>query len=223
MSKRYRLIVFDWEGTLGDTLGQIINHVAKEAKRLNFGELNEKLARSNAVFGLVHAVSSSFPHLSWQQHQELMQAVQMSLQTRQADVYLFPGTLSFIERLSNEGYDLAVATNKGQQSLQRALQLSGLHQWIKVTRSAGQTAPKPDPQMLHEIIDFFAVPAQEALMVGDSASDIDMAKALGVDAVGVDFYGLQASELREAGALAVFKDFNDLFLFINRLNHQGID
>ena len=207
MSKRYRLVVFDWEGTLGDTLGQIINHVAVEAERLNFGQLDEQMARANVALGLVQAVHKAFPHLTTLQHQELLQAVQVSMVSRHADVYLIPGAREAVVQLDNAGIILSIASNRGHQSLQRALVASGLNQWIHITRTASQTPPKPDPQMLAEIIDEAGVSPQETLMVGDSVSDIEMANAIGVDAVGVDFYHQQASVLREAGALAIFDDY----------------
>lgn len=207
MSKRYRLVVFDWEGTLGDTLGQILNNVAVEARRLNFGELNEQLARQSVELGLVKAMKIVFPHLTLRQHQELLQAVQQSLVSRHADVYLIPGARLIIERLVQAGIDVAIATNKGQQSLQRALQLSGLDEWIKITRSAGQTPPKPCPQMLEEILNEFMLSPDEAIMVGDSVTDVEMAKLIGMDAVGVDFYHQQREALTAAGALCVFDDF----------------
>ncbi|MDX1836450.1 HAD-IIIA family hydrolase [Legionella taurinensis] len=215
MSKRYRLVVFDWEGTLGDTLGQILNNVAVEARRLNFGELDEQLARQSVELGLVKAMKIVFPHLTLQQHQQLLQAVQQSLVSRHADVYLIPGAKLIVERLAAAGLDVAIATNKGQQSLHRALQLSGLDALIKVTRSAGQTPPKPCPQMLEEILDEFSLTPKDAIMVGDSVTDIEMAKSIGMDAVGVDFYHQQREALEGAGALCVFDDFQLFAEFIH--------
>ena len=63
MGKPYRLVVFDWEGTLGDTLGQILNTVANEARRLQFGVLDEQLARQSVELGLVLAMKKTFPHV----------------------------------------------------------------------------------------------------------------------------------------------------------------
>lgn len=215
MIKSYRLVVFDWEGTLGDTLGQILNTVATEAKRLNFGELDEQLARQYVELGLVNAVKKIFPDLDEEQREQLLMAVHQSLVSRHSQVYLIPGARDIIERLDQNGIYLAIASNKGHQSLQRVLQASELDQWIKVTRSAGLLPPKPSPEMLAEILDEFDVKPDEALMVGDSLSDMEMARALGVDAIGVDFYHQQDKVLRAAGALEVFDDYA---LFANYLN-----
>ncbi|RAP34710.1 HAD family hydrolase [Legionella quinlivanii] len=207
MSKRYRLVVFDWEGTISDTLGQIIDYVASEAKRLNFGELNPEIARENVNLGLVKATKKVFPHLSTQQMEELLEAVQSKLYTRHAEVYLIPGVLDLIRRLSEEGVFLAIATNKGQQSLHKALQSTGLEKYFIVTKSAGSLPSKPHPEMLKEILQDFGVTASETLMIGDSPTDMEMAKSLQVDVIGVDFYHQHPELLEQSGALAVFDDY----------------
>ncbi|MBA2651907.1 MAG: HAD-IA family hydrolase [Tatlockia sp.] len=210
MGKPYRLVVFDWEGTLGDTLGQILNTVAAEARRLKFGELDEQLARQSVELGLVLAVKKTFPHLNEQQQEQLILAVHHSLASKTAEVYLIPGARGIAQRLNDAGIYLAIATNKGYQSLQKVLHSCELDKLFKVSRSAGQSPAKPCPQMLEEIMDEFGVNAEETLMVGDSVSDIEMAICIGVDAIGVDFYHQQAAALRAAGALEIFDDYHDL-------------
>lgn len=214
MAKSYRLVVFDWEGTLGDTLGQILNSVATEARKLQFGELDEQIARQSVELGLVMAVKKAFPHLTEEQQEELLLAVQQSLVSRTTDVYLIPGARAVAERLDRAGIHLAIASNKGQQSLQRVLHACELDKLFKVTRSAGQVPAKPCPQMLEEILAEFDVSAKDALMVGDSVSDIEMAKSIGVDAIGVDFYYQQEAALRAAGALEVFDDYQNFVEYL---------
>lgn len=214
MNRPYRLVVFDWEGTLGDTLGQILNTVAVEAKRLQLGELDERLARQYVTLGLVMAVKKIFPYLSNHQHEQLLQAVQHSLLTDPSDIYLLPGAKRIVEQIHKAGLDLAIATNKGQHSLQRALQAVGLATFFTTTRSAGQTAPKPCPQMLQEIMDACGVTAEQTLMVGDSVTDIEMAKQIHVDAIGIDFYKQQAADLKTAGAIDVFDDYQQLARYL---------
>lgn len=207
MSKRYDLVVFDWEGTLSDTLGLVLNCVAEEAKRLGFGELDEEVARQYVDLGLVKAVKKVFPSLSLEQYEQLLEAVQLSVLSRHKDVYLIPGALQLVKRLQQAGIALAIATNKGNQSLQRALTLTGLDEYFKVTRCAGRLPPKPSPDMLTEITDELNISADRALMIGDSIADIEMATCIGMDAFGVNFYQKDPSALLQAGALAVFDDY----------------
>lgn len=214
MSKTYHLVVFDWEGTLGDTLGQIIDSVTVAAKRLQLGELDESLARQYVVLGLSKALQKLFPHLLHNQHERLLQAVQESLSSPQTHVWLCPGAMDIVQQLHQARIALAIATNKGQQSLQRALHDSGLDVFFKVTRSAGQVPAKPCPQMLEEIMDVCGVEADKTLMIGDSLSDIEMAQLACVDAVAVDFYHQQESMLRATGALDVFDNYRDLARYL---------
>jgi phosphoglycolate phosphatase len=214
MSKRYRLVVFDWEGTLSDTLGQVLNCVAVEARRLSFGELNEEIARQSVELGLVNAIKKVFPDLTLWQHEQLLNAVQQSLMSKHSDVYLIPGAMELVRRIHQTGIDLAIATNKGQQALQRALHRTGLDEFFTVTRSAGQTAPKPSTEMLDEIVQAFMIPVEDALMIGDSITDMEMAKNFGMDAIGVNFYHQASESLLAAGALQVFDDYQKVADFL---------
>ena len=214
MSNPYQLIVFDWEGTISDTLGLILHTVSTEAKKLGFGELDPYVARKYVDLGLVQALRKTFPDLSSKQHDQLLQAVHQAMITRPSEVCLIPGAREFIQQAHDAKIDIAIATNKGQQSLLRALQVTGLNALFKVTRSAGQTPAKPCPQMLEEIMDEFGSDPASTLMIGDSSSDIEMARNINVTAIGVDFYHQQEDALKAAGALAVFDDYQLLANFL---------
>lgn len=207
MKMSYRLVVFDWEGTLGDTMGHILNTLSREAQRMQYGELDEQLARKYVMLGLVKAVKKLFPTLSLYQQEQLVESVQQSLYASSREEHLFPGARQVVEQLQLAGVDLAIATNRSSQSLQRALQDSGMDAFFKVSRTASQAPPKPCPQMLVEIMELFGTRPDETLMIGDSVSDIEMAVRAGVEAIGVDFYHQMDEALKTAGAVAVFNDY----------------
>lgn len=221
MRKLYRLVVFDWEGTLGDTLGQVLNTVAVQAKRLQLGDFDEQLARQSVDLGLANAIKKVFPDLTLHQQERLLEAIQLALGSRGNEVCLIPGVHEFVERLVKAGINVAIATNKNQQSLQRDMQCCGLDAFFRVTRSAGQTLPKPHPQMLEEILEIFNINKNEALMVGDSVIDIEMARKVGVDAVGIDFYHQRTEALYAAGALAVFDNYQEVAKYIRLPKSTG--
>ncbi|GGI85662.1 HAD family hydrolase [Legionella impletisoli] len=210
MNSTYRLVVFDWEGTLGDTLGKVLNVLNKEAERMNLGEVNEREARKYLVHGLAIAIKKIFPEILPRQSEELLEALRESLAMRSMDVYLLPGAEAILKALQKADVDLAIATNRGQQSLHRDLQASGLEDYFTVTRSAGQVPAKPCPQMLEEIMEICGVTQSETLMIGDSVSDIEMATCLNVRAIGVNFYNQPdvIDELLTAGAEKVFDDYH---------------
>lgn len=214
MSNPYQLIVFDWEGTISDTLGLILYTVATEARNLGFGDVDPYLARRYVDLGLAQALRKIFPHLSLTQQEHLIQAVQRTMITRPAEVCLIPGARETIQAIHDANIDLAIASNKGQHSLARALHSTGLDSLFKVTRCAGQAPPKPSPQMLEEIMEVFGQNPSTTLMIGDSATDMEMAKSINVRAVGVDFYHQNAETLKAAGAFAVFDDYQLLAQFL---------
>lgn len=214
MSKPYQLVVFDWEGTIADTLGMIFHTVTTEAHQLGFGSVDPYEARKYVDLGLTQALRKLFPHLSLIQQEQLLQAVQRAMISKPTELCLIPGVRGLIQQLHNAQIHLAIASNKGQQSLLRALQATGLDSFFKVTRSAGQTPPKPCPQMLEEIMDEFAQSPSTTLMIGDSPTDMEMAKNINVTAIGVDFYHQNELALKTAGALAVFDDYQFLGQFL---------
>jgi phosphoglycolate phosphatase len=214
MSMPYRLVVFDWEGTLGDPLGHVHHAIEQEATNLGLGVYNADDARQFVSLGLDKAVRKIFPDLSLHQYERLLLGVQQALITNHASVYLFPGAREVIGQLHNAGVSLAIATNRGAAALERALQAATLETFFRVTRAAGQVPAKPHPQMLEEILDVFGCAPRDALMVGDSAADMEMARALHVPSVGVDFYNQHRSVLEEAGAGQVFNNFVELAAYL---------
>lgn len=216
MLKRYQLIVFDWEGTIAEnSLGYLISALTSAAERLHLPDFDLELARQVMPLGVVVAVRQLFPSLSLYQQEDLCMEAQKAILEVAATVQLVPGIKELIQYLHTEGLHLAIATNKSAQGLARVLTLSGLDDYIHVTRSATEAPAKPCPQMLQEIMDVFSMKPEQTLMVGDSSSDMEMAAALHVDAVGMDFFHTEESLLRAAGANHVCHDYAQLFQYIN--------
>lgn len=210
MIKPYDLVVFDWEGTLGDTLGQILNAFAYEASRLKLPDFDMELGRKYIVLGPVVAVRKLFPHLPTHEQSDLLQAAQLAMISNTAEVCLMSGAYEILQTIKQAGMQLAIATNKGPQSLARDIAAAQLDGLFDVTRAAGQAPAKPCPQMLEEIMKECGVSPERTLMVGDSTSDIEMAINAGVVAIGVDFYHQNEVLLRSSGAQEVIDDFQQL-------------
>ncbi len=210
----YKLIVLDWEGTLGDPLGHIHCALAREAKNLGLGDYDVACARRYVSLGLDKAVRKIFPDLELSQYERLLLGVQQELISSHAVAYLFDGARELIEKAHAAGLLLAIATNKGQQSLERALQALELESFFLTTRSAGQLPAKPCPDMLEEILELTGCSPEETLMIGDSTSDMEMASAIDVPRVGVDFYHQQADDLKKAGAETVLYNFKEIETYL---------
>ncbi len=215
MLKRYQLVVFDWEGTIAESsLGYLIIALTNAAARMHLPSFDLHEARQVVPLGLVTAVRKLFPTITLHQQEDLCREVQKTMLEVAATVHLVPGVKELIQWLHAAGVHMAIATNKSAQGLARVLRMSGLDDYILITRSATEAPAKPCPQMLEEIMATFTLGAQDTLMVGDSDSDMEMATALGVVAVGMDFFQMDEQTLRTAGAHHVFHDYQQLFQYI---------
>ncbi len=215
MSKPYRLVVFDWEGTLGeDGFSILLSIMSQVSQRMLLGSLDLSAARRYINAGLVTTIKQVFPEATLYQQEELLYAIQKEVTESSTTVRLMAGAWEVLQWLNTQNVHLAIATNKSHQGLMHALAQTGLDVIFKVTRTASQAPPKPCPQMLEEIIDVFGVDASQTLMIGDSTNDMLMAAAIGVDALGVDFFHQEAADLREAGALHVVDDYQQLLQYL---------
>lgn len=214
MSSSYRLFVFDWEGTIVDPFGQLIRSIIREAEQLGLPETTAEDIKPYVEQGLLCTLKKVYPDNSASVYEQLIQNIQLAMIAKPQRIYLLPGVEAFIKKLHANGHFLAIASNKGRHSLERALHSSDLATYFHKVQSASNIAAKPNPQMLLEILDFFNVEKQQALMIGDSILDIEMASAIEVDSLGIDYYHLQTESLIQAGAKRVFEDYAALEQFL---------
>ena len=129
----------------------------------------------------------------------------------------FPAVLATIERLREAGVALAVCTNRGEKSTRRLLAHFAIDRHIEAVL-AGDTVErmKPDPGHIREALAALGAAPARAVMVGDSAADVDSAQGAGVAAI-VTAYGYSPTPPHDLGADAVIDDFADLPASIERL------
>lgn len=94
---------------------------------------------------------------------------------------LLPDVKKTLQLLSDQGYQLAIATMLSESALARELEALEVEQYFATTRTASQCHSKPHPQMLEEIIEFCGVETTKTLMVGDTINDLLMARNAGID------------------------------------------
>lgn len=194
MKNRFELLVFDWDGTLVDSVGWIVESLNFAARDLGVDEPANRLARSVIGLSLERAMYTLFPQAKEAEIEALMAAYQRHYNSKAlGPEALFAGVPGMLDDLRGAGYKLAVATGKTRQGLDHALHTTGAADWFDATRAAGETASKPDPLMLLQLLDELNVPATRTLMVGDSVHDMQMAKNANIEAVGV-FCGADGRE-----------------------------
>lgn len=210
MSKRYDLIVFDWDGTVMDSTAVIANSIQSACRDLDLIVPTDEVARHVIGLGLDQALRYAVPSAGAGRHAELVARYRHHFFSQENAMPLFEGAEALMQDLREDGYLLAVATGKNRNGLDRALKACNMGMYFHATRTADQTVSKPDPTMLHEIMEELDVSAPRALMVGDTTHDLQMAVNAGMASIGMTHGAHPADQLLELKPLALLDDFENL-------------
>jgi len=206
-----KLVIFDWDGTLMDSTAHIVASVQAAAQDIGLPPPSEERARSVIGLSLDRALATALPGLSPERAQAFAMAYrERYLAADRDEGALFPGVEALLNRLDEAGIWTAVATGKGRAGLDRAMAEMGVSSRFLVTRCADESRSKPHPQMLEELLDWTGLEAHQALMVGDSSFDLDMARSLGMASVGVTSGAHSAERLRQSEPLVLLEDVAQL-------------
>lgn len=188
MNHAAKLIVFDWDGTLMDSEARIVDCLRAAIADMQLPHRTDNELRNIIGLGLQEALRTLYPELDSQQHGQLTaQYREHFLGNQQAASPLFEGARALLEELHQQDYLLAVATGKGRAGLDKVLDETGLREYFHFTRCADESFSKPHPQMMLDILDWLGVEANEAVMVGDTEYDLQMAHNAGVSSVAVSY------------------------------------
>jgi phosphoglycolate phosphatase len=210
MSKRYDLIVFDWDGTLMDSTAAIAGSIQAACRGLGFTVPDDQTARHVIGLGLDQALRYAVPDAPEAQRPDLVALYRHHFIVQSEAISLYDGARETIDELHSAGYLLAVATGMSRAGLERALNNSGLKKYFHATRTADVTCSKPNPAMLLELMEELAVDASRTLMVGDTTHDLLMAQNADVGAVAVMHGAHMPEQLRALRPLALVEDFAEL-------------
>ncbi len=188
MIPAYKLIIFDWDGTLMDSQARIVTCLQIVAKEMQLEPLTENTLKKVIGLGLNEAIFKLYPHLQADQIQYYADRYRYYYITADdTPSALFSGVRTMLQQLSDKGFMLAIATGKARRGLEPVLNETGLKEMFHGSRCADETRSKPHPQMLEELLDEFAVTADDAIMIGDTEFDMLMAKSLDMDALAVSY------------------------------------
>jgi phosphoglycolate phosphatase len=205
------LIIFDWDGTLCDSTGRITDAMRGAARELGLPIPPREAVRDVIGLGLPEALDTLFPEAPLERRQQMRERYSAHyVEIDRQPAGLFPGALETLEALRGSGHRLAVATGKGRHGLNRVLRGLALEQAFDATRCADETASKPSPRMLHELLREFELPPADAVMVGDSEYDLLMARAAGVPAIGVSYGVHPPRRLQRHGPRAIIDALPEL-------------
>lgn len=130
---------------------------------------------------------------------------------------LFEGAGDVLEGLKQQGYHLAIATGKSRRGLDKVLEDTGYGEFFPVTRCADETFSKPHPQMLHELLTDYDMPVEQAIMIGDSEYDLQMANNAKMDALAVSYGVHDVDRLLKQQPIGCAHSVKEIPRWINRL------
>ena len=184
---QFDLIAFDWDGTLFDSTALIARCI--QAACADVGVTVPSLKDASCVIGmgLSEALQHAAPDLPRERYREMGERYRHHYFAKQHEVLLFDGTLDMLQSLKARHHVLAVATGKSRRGLDEALNGVQLKGMFDSTRTADETASKPDPMMLLELMAEFGVAPQRTLMVGDTTHDLQLAVNAGAASIGVSY------------------------------------
>ena len=207
---RYRLVVFDWDGTLADSAAIIVEAIQRACADVGVPVPDDAAARYVIGLGLHDALRHVAPTLAEKDYPQLSARYRAHYLGRDPEIPLFAGALQLLESLNARGHLIAVATGKSRRGLDRALDQAGIGHHFIATRCADEGLPKPDPDMLLHLMERLGSAPDETLMIGDTTHDLLLASNAGVDAVGVAYGAHPRAALEEAKSLAIVDSIDEL-------------
>lgn len=207
----FKLLIFDWDGTLADSEATIVAAMQTAIGQTALEPRSDAVIRQIIGLGLYEALSQLYPETGPSRLEQLAEAYRDAyLAATIEPVPLFPRAEEILYQLQSSGYLLAVATGKSRRGLDRALTENGLQHCFVASRCADETLSKPDPLMLHELLEEVDLPAQSALMIGDSEYDMEMAGRAGIAALGVNSGVHDRERLLQCKALHCLESLDEL-------------
>ena len=192
--RNFDLVVFDWDGTLFDSTALITKCIQAACADLLVPVPSDAQASYVIGMGLTEALQHAAPDLPRERYKELGERYRHHYFARQHELVFFKGTVEMLHDLKARGHRLAVATGKSRRGLDEALDTSELRGLFNATRTADETASKPDPRMLVELMDHFQTAPGRTVMIGDPTHALQLALNAGTASIGVS-YGAHDHEL----------------------------
>jgi phosphoglycolate phosphatase len=184
--QHYKLVIFDWDGTLMDSIGRIVSSMQAAAIDCLLEHPTNDEVKNIIGLSLPVALEVLFPSGSKQQLDRMLEHYKYQyVHVNNTPTPLFDGALTLLKALTQKKILLAVATGKARQGLQRAFEMTGTEHYFHASRCADEANSKPDPQMILSLLEELNVLPEHAVMIGDTSHDMAMAQAAGIDRIGI--------------------------------------
>jgi phosphoglycolate phosphatase len=184
----YKLLIFDWDGTVIDSTARIISSMQSAAQDCDMPVPASDAVMNIIGLGLPEAIQILIPGISDDGVEQMrLQYGHHFLSENTTPTPLFPGVQKTLESMHKKGMRMTVATGKSRRGLDRVFAQTGLAYLFETSRCADETLSKPDPLMLEQILAETGVDRSEALMIGDTEYDLEMGRRAGMDVIAVSY------------------------------------
>ena len=221
---RIKLVVFDLDGTLADTLPDIAGALEKvTAKYGEYGDLQQLVRKSigNGAKKLVERVFDALGISKEHLEEDLAEYRALYAKDSCIDTVLYPNTLKVLEELKKRGIAMAVATMKPRESTKEVLEKMGIADYFSLVLSADDMqAPKPDPWSVYTCAKHEGVSPEQALMIGDSMTDVGAGKASGAVSVAVLGGYSDREKMLKSGADYLVEEIGALLPILDELDER---
>ena len=215
----YELVVFDWDGTLMDSTHVIAASLQDACRDVGVAVPDERDAQvRDRPQSRRHVQPRGARASTKQGRRRLAERYRHHFLARENEMPLYEGVREMLGDLRARGHRLAVATGKARRGLDRVLDSTGLRACFEATRCADEGFAKPHPGMLLMLLDITGVEARNAVMVGDTTHDLELAANAGVDAVSVSYGAHDEELLATRPAKARFASVTDLHRWLATKN-----
>ncbi len=212
---KYKAIVFDWDGTLMDSISKIVESMQTSAQQLGFPVPDYDQAKDVIGISLLPALQQLFKIDDEKVAMDLFHTYKEHFKDHaQISSPLFTGAIELLETLKQQGYILAVATGKARQGLEHNWHHSNTKHFFSASKTADDAQSKPSSDMLQQILSELNLSADQVLMVGDTTYDMAMAEAINMDRIGVSFGVHSIDALQKHKPLAVIDALHELLLHV---------
>ncbi|KTF18435.1 HAD-IA family hydrolase [Pseudoalteromonas sp. H105] len=208
--KNYKLVIFDWDGTVMDSVSKIVNCMGQSARKCGLAVPSDESIKNIIGLSLDCAVATLFPE-NESEYADLIAGYKHQYKyVDETPTPLFADAQSTFAKLKAQGVTLAIATGKSRVGLERLLIETQLGAYFSATRTGDDAQSKPSPDMLLQILAQLDISASEALMIGDTRIDMAMAHSAGIDRIGVTMGVHNAQQLNEFAPIATVDSYQQL-------------
>jgi len=206
-----KLVIFDWDGTLFDSIDTICQSMLHAAQLANAPQRNKEDVKNIIGLSLDKAVQVIWPELSKNEQDGIIEHYKKTYVAKdQTPPSAYLGVIETLHKLKKSGIKMAVATGKSRRGLERAMCLTGTKDYFVSTRCADETLSKPHPLMLEHILAELNLSPEQAVMVGDTEYDLNMATNAGMKSIGVTYGAHTEIRLKTCQPHALINNFNEL-------------